>query len=174
MGFLPYKPRKSGVFASYLASHRSSSLAGQSGFPHLYLTSLFVLQILLPLLLYSIYSPELHRVTGEASSAPRLTPETPAYTSHSSSPTALTSHLQLPHLKPHFDLSSQLSSTMSPSTMPKSPTTEGRPRHERRPSTSAPISDLAGPVGPESMTRPKHKRTLTGFGAAEIKHIEGM
>ena len=51
---------------------------------------------------------------------------------------------------------------------------ESRPRRERRPSTSAPISDLTGPVGPPGLSRPKHKRTLTGFGAAEIKHIEGM
>lgn len=45
---------------------------------------------------------------------------------------------------------------------------------ERRPSTSAPISDLQGPVGPASMSRPKHKRTFTGFGAGEIKSVEGM
>ena len=51
---------------------------------------------------------------------------------------------------------------------------ERGPRRERRPSTSAPISDLTGPVGPPGLSRPKHKRTLTGFGAAEIKHIEGM
>jgi hypothetical protein len=43
---------------------------------------------------------------------------------------------------------------------------------ERRPSTSAPISDLQGPVGP-GFTRPKHKRTFTGFGAGEIKSVEG-
>ncbi|KAI9696228.1 MAG: Non-essential glycogen phosphorylase [Candelina mexicana] len=42
---------------------------------------------------------------------------------------------------------------------------------ERRPSTSAPISDLKGPVGP-GFTRPKHKRTSTGFGAAEIRSVE--
>jgi starch phosphorylase len=44
---------------------------------------------------------------------------------------------------------------------------------ERRPSTSAPISDLKGPVGPEGISRPKHKRTFTGFGAGEIKSVEG-
>jgi hypothetical protein len=44
---------------------------------------------------------------------------------------------------------------------------------ERRPSTSAPISDLQGPVGP-GFSRPKHKRTFTGFGAGEIKSVEGM
>jgi starch phosphorylase len=42
---------------------------------------------------------------------------------------------------------------------------------ERKPSTSAPISDLA-PVGPPGMSRPKHKRTATGFGPAEIKAVE--
>jgi starch phosphorylase len=45
-----------------------------------------------------------------------------------------------------------------------------KPR-ERKPSTSAPISELKGPVGP-SITRPKHKRTFTGFGAGEIKSVE--
>jgi hypothetical protein len=44
---------------------------------------------------------------------------------------------------------------------------------ERRPSTSAPISDLQGPVGP-GFSRPKHKRTFTGFGAGEIKSVEGI
>lgn len=43
---------------------------------------------------------------------------------------------------------------------------------ERRPSTNAPISDLQGPVGP-GFSRPKHKRTFTGFGAGEIKGVEG-
>lgn len=43
---------------------------------------------------------------------------------------------------------------------------------ERRPSSSAPITDLQGPVGPEGISRPKHKRTATGFGAAEIKSVE--
>lgn len=45
---------------------------------------------------------------------------------------------------------------------------------ERRPSTGAPISDLQGPVGPGGMTRPKHKRTFTGFGAGDIKSVEGQ
>jgi hypothetical protein len=45
---------------------------------------------------------------------------------------------------------------------------------ERRPSTGAPISDIKGPVGPPGVTRPKHKRTFTGFGAGEIKSAEGM
>jgi len=44
---------------------------------------------------------------------------------------------------------------------------------ERRPSTSAPISDLQGPIGPAGISRPKHKRTFTGFGAGEIKNVEG-
>ena len=43
---------------------------------------------------------------------------------------------------------------------------------ERKPSTSAPISDIQGPVGPEGISRPKHKRTATGLGAAEIKTYE--
>jgi hypothetical protein len=43
---------------------------------------------------------------------------------------------------------------------------------ERRPSTGAPIHDLQGPVGP-GFSRPKHKRTFTGFGAGEIKSVEG-
>lgn len=43
---------------------------------------------------------------------------------------------------------------------------------ERRPSTSAPISDLQGPIGPAGISRPKHKRTFTGFGAGEIKNVE--
>ncbi|MCJ1228585.1 Non-essential glycogen phosphorylase [Toensbergia leucococca] len=42
---------------------------------------------------------------------------------------------------------------------------------ERRPSTSAPVSDIQGPVGP-GFTRPKHKRTATGFGPGEIKSVE--
>jgi hypothetical protein len=45
---------------------------------------------------------------------------------------------------------------------------------ERRPSTGAPISDLKGPIGPSGVTRPKHKRTFTGFGAGEIKSVEGQ
>lgn len=44
---------------------------------------------------------------------------------------------------------------------------------ERRPSTNAPITDLQGPVGPAGISRPKHKRTFTGFGAGEIKSVEG-
>lgn len=43
---------------------------------------------------------------------------------------------------------------------------------ERKPSTSAPIGDILGPVGPEGISRPKHKRTATGFGASEIKSVE--
>jgi len=50
---------------------------------------------------------------------------------------------------------------MSNSTVPR----------ERRPSTGAPIHDLQGPVGP-GFSRPKHKRTFTGFGAGEIKSVE--
>lgn len=42
---------------------------------------------------------------------------------------------------------------------------------ERKPSMGAPISTLQGPVGP-GFTRPKHKRTATGFGAQDIKSVE--
>ncbi len=42
---------------------------------------------------------------------------------------------------------------------------------DRKPSISAPITDLQAEVGP-GFTRPKHKRTVTGFGAAEIKAVE--
>ena len=43
---------------------------------------------------------------------------------------------------------------------------------ERRRSMSAPLADLKGPVGPAGFTRPKHKRTVTGFGPGEIKNVE--
>ncbi|KAF2187986.1 glycosyltransferase family 35 protein [Zopfia rhizophila CBS 207.26] len=46
------------------------------------------------------------------------------------------------------------------------------PARERRPSISAPLTDLQGPVGPANFTRPKHKRTVTGFGPGEIKSVE--
>jgi len=48
--------------------------------------------------------------------------------------------------------------------------TASQPR-ERKPSMGAPISTLQGPVGP-GFTRPKHKRTATGFGAQDIKSVE--
>ncbi|KAE9975583.1 Non-essential glycogen phosphorylase [Venturia inaequalis] len=53
------------------------------------------------------------------------------------------------------------------------PLPERRPSmaRERKPSMSAPLSELQGPVGP-GFTRPKHKRTVTGFGPAEIKAVE--
>ncbi|OAA32416.1 glycogen phosphorylase [Moelleriella libera RCEF 2490] len=46
------------------------------------------------------------------------------------------------------------------------------PTRERRPSTGAPIVDITGGVGPAGISRPKHKRTFTGFGAGEIKSVE--
>ncbi|KAF5123845.1 Glycogen phosphorylase 1 [Metarhizium anisopliae] len=46
------------------------------------------------------------------------------------------------------------------------------PTRERRPSTSAPIVDITGGVGPAGISRPKHKRTFTGFGPGEIKSVE--
>lgn len=51
-------------------------------------------------------------------------------------------------------------------------TEQAIPRRERRPSTSAPIVDIQGSVGPAGISRPKHKRTFTGFGAGEIKSVE--
>lgn len=48
------------------------------------------------------------------------------------------------------------------------------PTRERRPSTGAPIVDIQGAVGPAGISRPKHKRTFTGFGAGEIKSVEGV
>lgn len=48
------------------------------------------------------------------------------------------------------------------------------PIRERRPSVGAPVVDVQGSVVPAGISRPKHKRTLTGFGAGEIKHVEGM
>ena len=46
------------------------------------------------------------------------------------------------------------------------------PTRERKPSMGAPIGELMqGPVGP-GFTRPKHKRTFTGFGAGDIKSVE--
>ncbi|KAI7376437.1 hypothetical protein KC336_g19783, partial [Hortaea werneckii] len=50
-------------------------------------------------------------------------------------------------------------------------TTKTIPSRERRPSMSAPITDL-DPIGPPGMTRPKHKRTVTGFGPQEIRNVE--
>lgn len=44
-------------------------------------------------------------------------------------------------------------------------------RRERKSSVGTPITDLQGPVGP-GFSRPKHKRTFTGFGPAEIKSVE--
>ncbi|KAJ4389705.1 Non-essential glycogen phosphorylase [Gnomoniopsis smithogilvyi] len=46
------------------------------------------------------------------------------------------------------------------------------PLRERRPSMGAPIVDIQGSVGPAGISRPKHKRTFTGFGAGDIKSVE--
>jgi len=51
-------------------------------------------------------------------------------------------------------------------------TEQSLPRRERRPSTSAPIVDIQGSVGPAGISRPKHKRTSTGFGAGEIQSVQ--
>ncbi|KAI5301609.1 Non-essential glycogen phosphorylase [Ascosphaera pollenicola] len=46
------------------------------------------------------------------------------------------------------------------------------PVRERRLSVGAPSMDeIQGPVGP-GFDRPKHKRTLTGFVASDIKSVE--
>lgn len=42
---------------------------------------------------------------------------------------------------------------------------------DRRPSVGAPISDITKPVGP-GFSRPKHKRTFTGFGPSDIRSVE--
>ena len=52
-------------------------------------------------------------------------------------------------------------------------TSERLPTRQRRPSVGAPIVDIQGSVSPAGITRPKHKRTFTGFGAGEIKTVEG-
>lgn len=41
---------------------------------------------------------------------------------------------------------------------------------ERKPSIGVPVAELQA-VGP-GFSRPKHKRTFTGFGPAEIKAVE--
>ena len=73
--------------------------------------------------------------------------------------------LQIP-LLPFFIMSTIPDAV--PLTEPVEPT---QPRRERRPSVGAPIGDLQGPVGP-GFSRPKHKRTFTGLGPAEIKNVE--
>lgn len=55
---------------------------------------------------------------------------------------------------------------------PAPSSTERLPTRERRPSMGAPIVDIQGSVGPAGISRPKHKRTHTGFGAGEIKSLE--
>lgn len=50
---------------------------------------------------------------------------------------------------------------------------EPMPIRQRRPSTSAPIVDIQGAVGPAGISRPKHTRTATGFGPSEITSVEG-
>lgn len=52
-------------------------------------------------------------------------------------------------------------------------TEQSIPRRERRPSVGAPLVDIQGAVGPAGISRPKHKRTFTGFGAGDIKSVEG-
>ncbi|CAK7269295.1 Non-essential glycogen phosphorylase [Sporothrix epigloea] len=49
---------------------------------------------------------------------------------------------------------------------------ESLPSRDRRLSVGAPIVDIQGSVVPAGVTRPKHRRTFTGFGAQEIKGVE--
>lgn len=51
-------------------------------------------------------------------------------------------------------------------------TTDSLPTRERRPSVGAPLVDIQGNVGPAGISRPKHKRTFTGFSPQEIKSVE--
>ncbi|KLU85991.1 glycogen phosphorylase [Magnaporthiopsis poae ATCC 64411] len=51
-------------------------------------------------------------------------------------------------------------------------TQQRMPTRQRRPSSGAPIVDITGSVGPAGISRPKHRRTFTGFGAGEIKSVE--
>ncbi|KOS45435.1 hypothetical protein ACN38_g3644 [Penicillium nordicum] len=62
-------------------------------------------------------------------------------------------------------------STIPDAVAPAEPIEPTQPRRERRLSVGAPIGDLQGPVGP-GFSRPKHKRTFTGLGPAEIKNVE--
>ncbi|KKA28923.1 hypothetical protein TD95_002483 [Thielaviopsis punctulata] len=60
--------------------------------------------------------------------------------------------------------------------MPDSQTpTPGLPTRQRRPSTSAPLVDITGGVGPAGISRPKqHRRTHTGFGPSDLKDVKGI
>lgn len=69
------------------------------------------------------------------------------------------------HLYPWVDHTDPIDSIMA--------SEQPLPTRQRRPSTSAPIVDIQGNVGPAGVSRPKHKRTFTGFGAGEIKNVEG-
>ncbi|KAI0404340.1 glycosyltransferase family 35 protein [Xylaria palmicola] len=51
-------------------------------------------------------------------------------------------------------------------------TDQRMPLRERRPSMGAPVIDIVGSVGPAGISRPKHKRTVTGFGPGAIKSVE--
>ncbi|KAJ6143590.1 hypothetical protein N7471_003043 [Penicillium samsonianum] len=64
-----------------------------------------------------------------------------------------------------------MSMTIPDAVAPTEPTQPTQPSRERRSSVGAPIADLQGPVGP-GFSRPKHKRTFTGFGPSEIKNVE--
>ena len=93
----------------------------------------------------------------------------PSSSSTLGSPT-VTQHTLLPHgvailPLPLFFVSPELARTRTmAAAVPSSP-------RERKPSIGTPISQLQGPIGP-GFSRPKHKRTATGFGAGDIKAVE--
>ncbi|KEZ41262.1 Phosphorylase [Scedosporium apiospermum] len=51
-------------------------------------------------------------------------------------------------------------------------TNDPLPTRQRRPSVGVPLVDIQGSVGPAGISRPKHKRTFTGFTPQEIVSVE--
>lgn len=104
-----------------------------------------------------------------ASSCPRLAPR--AFCAFS---TLSSSFFFSGPIAPVKLLTERSSSRFAPASYPMASTDPQRiPTRERRPSTSAPIVDIQGSVSPAGISRPKHKRTFTGFGAGDIKNVEG-
>lgn len=95
--------------------------------------------------------------------APLATASRKPQTKHNSSRPLLTSCPYRSALPFQTRLAFNMATTAAPSE---------KTARERKPSTSAPITDFQGPIGPAGISRPKHKRTVTGFGAQEIKSIE--
>jgi hypothetical protein len=74
-----------------------------------------------------------------------------------------------------FNLNNVLSSSdvlvvVHPITNPENMST---PTLQRKPSASGLVSDM-GHIGPAGVTRPKHVRTATGYGAAEHKAVQSQ